>query len=149
MNKLIESAIVLVLVAAITLVGNTIGYKFGLLEALPGMLVLLGICFAGILANRFVWSKLPTVLYVVTLGMVITLPGFPGSETFSAWVGKVNFLALTTPILAYAGVGIGKDINSLKQTGWRIVVVSLVVMASTFIASAGISNVVLKMLGEI
>ena len=75
------------------------------------MLVLLGICFAGILANRFVWSKLPTVLYVVTLGMVITLPGFPGSETFSAWVGKVNFLALTTPILAYAGVGIGKDIN--------------------------------------
>jgi putative effector of murein hydrolase LrgA (UPF0299 family) len=64
-------------------------------------------------------------------------------------VGKVNFLALTTPILAYAGVGIGKDINTLKQTGWRIVVVSLVVMASTFISSAAISNVVLKMLGEI
>ncbi|SKA66977.1 hypothetical protein [Desulfobaculum bizertense] len=149
MNRMVESAIVLVIVAVITLIGNSIGHNFGLLEALPGMAVLFGICLAGIAANRFVFSKLPPVLYIITFGMLVTLPGFPGSEQFAAWVSKVNFLALTTPILAYAGVGIGKDLDALKKTGWRIVVVSLFVMASTFVASAGIAHVVLKVLGEI
>ncbi|WP_462327406.1 hypothetical protein [Desulfobaculum sp.] len=149
MNSIVESAIVLLLVAAITLVGNSIGYDFGIVEAMPGMAVLFGLCLAGILANRFVWKKLPTVLYVITFGMIVTLPGFPGAEAFTAWVSKVNFLALTTPILAYAGVGIGKDLDALKKTGWRIVVVSIFVMAGTYIASAGIAHVVLNALGEI
>ncbi|MFV0420840.1 hypothetical protein [Oleidesulfovibrio sp.] len=148
MSKITESAIVLALVAAITLVGNRIGYGFGIAEALPGMAVLFAICMLGILANRFLF-KLPTVLYVITFGMVLTLPGFPGSATVAAWVSKVNFLALTTPILAYAGVGIGKDLPVLKQTGWRIVVVSLFVMTGTYIGSAAIAHVVLKFLGEI
>lgn len=149
MSKVTESIIVLIIVSMITLVGNTIGYKFGIIEALPGMAVLLGICIAGVLANNFIWKKLPTVLYVVTFGTIITLPGFPFAEQFSAWVGKVNFLALTTPILAYAGIGIGKDLDSLKKTGWRIVVVSIVVMTSTYIFSAGIAQFILKIMGEI
>ncbi len=148
MNKIIESAIVLLIVAAITLVGNRIGYGFGIIEALPGMAVLAGICILGVLAHRYVY-KLPTVLYVITIGMIITMPGFPGNDTVAAWVSKVNFLALTTPILAYAGVGIGKDLPALKKTGWRIVVVSLFVMTGTYVASAGIAHVVLKFLGEI
>lgn len=148
MNKILESTIVLLIVAAITLVGNRIGWGFGIAEALPGMAVLLVICVLGILANTYIY-KLPTVLYVITFGMVVTMPGVPGSETFAAWVSKVNFLALTTPILAYAGVGIGKDLPALKQTGWRIVVVSLFVMAGTYVGSAAIAHVVLKSLGEI
>ena len=62
---------------------------------------------------------------------------------------KVNFLALTTPILAYAGVALGKDLDMLKKTGWRIVVVSFVVFIGTYIGSAVIAQVVLKMIGEI
>lgn len=149
MSKVTESVIVLVIVSAITLVGNWIGYNFTIVEALPGMGVLLGICVLGVLANRFVWSKLPTVLYVVTLGTIITLPGFPGAGYFTAWVSKVNFLTLTTPILAYAGVSIGKDLDSLKKTGWRIVVVSFIVMIATYVFSAGIAEIVLKSMGEI
>ncbi|ABB39826.1 hypothetical protein Dde_3032 [Oleidesulfovibrio alaskensis G20] len=148
MSKITEAAIVLALVGVITLVGNWIGYGFGLAEALPGMATLFVICVLGILANRFIY-KLPTVLYVITIGMIVTLPGFPGSATVAAWVSKVNFLALTTPILAYAGVGIGKDLPALKETGWRIVVVSLFVMAGTYVGSAAIAHVVLKYLGEI
>ncbi|XXJ20593.1 hypothetical protein ACR42D_13860 [Desulfovibrio caledoniensis] len=148
MNKIIESAIVLLIVAVITLVGNRIGYGFGIIEAMPGMAVLVAICVLGVLANKYVY-KLPTVLYVITFGMIITMPGVPGHEAVAAWVSKVNFLALTTPILAYAGIGIGKDLPALQKTGWRIVVVSLFVMAGTYIASAGIAQVVLKSLGEI
>lgn len=148
MNKITESAIVLVIVATITLLGNWIGYGYTLAEALPGMAVLVSICILGVLANKFIYN-LPTVLYVITIGMIITMPGVPGSQLFAGWVSKVNFLALTTPILAYAGVGIGKDLPALKKTGWRIVVVSLFVMTGTYVASAAIAHVALKMLGEI
>lgn len=148
MNKITESAIVLVIVAAITLLGNWIGYGYSLTEALPGMAVLVSICLLGVLANQYIYN-LPTVLYVITFGMIITMPGVPGNALFAAWVSKVNFLALTTPILAYAGVGIGKDLPALKRTGWRIVIVSLFVMTGTYVASAAIAHVVLKMLGEI
>jgi len=148
MNKITESAIVLVIVAAITLLGNWIGYGYSLTEALPGMAVLVSICILGVLANKFIYN-LPTVLYVITFGMIITMPGVPGNALFAGWVSKVNFLALTTPILAYAGVGIGKDLPALKRTGWRIVVVSLFVMTGTYVASAAIAHFVLKMLGEI
>lgn len=148
MNKVTESAIVLLIVGAITLIGNWIGYGFGIMEALPGMAVLVGICILGVLANKYIYN-LPTVLYVITFGMIITMPGVPGHEMFAGWVAKVNFLALTTPILAYAGVGIGKDLPALKKTGWRIVVVSLFVMTGTYVASAAIAHVVLKFLGEI
>ncbi|WP_272701229.1 hypothetical protein [Desulfovibrio sp. Fe33] len=148
MNKITESAIVLVIVAAITLVGNWIGYGFGIIDALPGMAVLVAISLLGILASKYVF-KLPAVLYVITFGMILTMPGVPGNTVIAGWVSKVNFLALTTPILAYAGVGIGKDLPALKATGWRIAVISLFVMAGTYIASAGIAQIILKSLGEI
>lgn len=148
MNKIIEAAIVFLIVAAITLVANRIGYGLGFTQALPGMAVLVGVCVLGVLANRYIY-KLPTVLYVITFGMIITMPGVPGHETFAALVSKVNFLALTTPILAYVGIGIGRDLPALKKIGWRIVVISLFVMTGTYVASAGIAQVVLKFLGEI
>lgn len=149
MNRVTESIIVLMIVTIITLIGNKIGYKFGLIEALPGLGILLAICIAGVLSNNYLFKKLPTVLYVVTFGTIITMPGFPGSQAISQYVGKVHFLALTTPILAYVGVGIGKDLDSLKKTGWRIVIVSLVVMISTYVCSAGIAQAILKFMGEI
>lgn len=149
MSRIVESSIVLLIVSVITLIGNTVGYNFGLVEALPGMAILFGICVAGVVSNKFIWDKLPTVLYVVTYGTILTLKGFPGAEMVSAYVSKVHFLALTTPILAYAGIGIGKDLDSLKKTGWRIVIVSIFVMTSTYIFSAGIAQFILKFMGEI
>ncbi|GKT29738.1 hypothetical protein ADUPG1_001261, partial [Aduncisulcus paluster] len=58
-------------------------------------------------------------------------------------------LALTSPILAYAGVSIGKDLDTFKKSGWRIVIVSIFVMVSTYIGSAAIAQSVLKFMGDI
>ncbi|MFW5499265.1 MULTISPECIES: hypothetical protein [unclassified Maridesulfovibrio] len=148
-QNLIESVAVLVLVSIMVLIGNYVGFNNNMVEALPGMGILLVLCIAGVATNMFVFKKIPSVLFVITYGVIVSLPGFPMSETVNAYVAKVHFLALTTPILAYAGVSIGKDLDTFKKSGWRIVIVSIFVMISTYLGSAAIAQSVLKFMGDI
>lgn len=146
--KLSHSLIVLLITAAITVIGNFAGYGVGVLEALPGILILVAIAFAGILLNKLI-PILPSVAYIVTLSTILTVPGVPGAETIAHYTSKVNFLALATPILAYAGIYTGKNLDALKQTGWRIVVLAIFVMIGTYVGSAVIAEIILRLLGQI
>lgn len=147
--KMREAIIVLLITAAISIVGNYVGYKVNMLEAIPGALILVLISLAGIGLAEIIPLNIPSVAYIVTLSTILTVPGVPGSAIISNYVSKVNFLALTTPILAYAGIYTGKNLDSLKKTGWRIVVVSIFVIIGTYLGSALIAHFILKGLGQI
>jgi hypothetical protein len=144
-----DTLIVLLITAAITLVGNFVGYKINIIEAIPGILILVLISIGGIWLANVIPFKIPAVAYIVTLSTILTVPGVPGSTMIANYVSKVNFLALTTPILAYAGIYTGKSLDSLKKTGWRIVVVSIFVIVGTYLGSAIIAEVILRMMGQI
>lgn len=143
------SAVVLLITAAISIVGNYVGYEVNMIEAIPGALILVLISLAGIALSEIIPLKIPSVAYIVTLSTILTVPGVPGAELISYYVSKVNFLALTTPILAYAGIYTGKNLDTLKKTGWRIGVVSIFVMLGTYLFSALIAQIILSMLGQI
>lgn len=113
--KSFEVFIVLLIVAVMTLIGNLVGAKTPLMSAIPGMAALVAICMAGVFCAKAIPVRIPSVAYIVTIGCILTYPGFPGSAILSAWVKNVNFLALTTPILAYAGISLGKDLGMLKK----------------------------------
>lgn len=147
--KLKESLVVLLITAAISIVGNLVGYQTGVIEALPGMLILVAMAFAGIVLAKLIPVNIPSVAYIVTLSTIMTVPGVPGAATISGYVSKVNFLALATPILAYAGIYTGKNLDSLKKTGWRIVILAIFVMIGTYVGSAIIAHVILRLLGQI
>lgn len=147
--KLLESLYVLILVGALTLVGNMVGPNIGIIDAIPGMVILILIAMAGILAAKYLPGGIPAVAYVVTIGCIVTYPTFPGAVIMSKYIAKVNFLALCTPILAYAGIAIGRDLDALRKMGWRIIVVSCVVFIGTYIGSAMIAEAILKMTGQI
>ncbi|KRT36394.1 MAG: hypothetical protein H5T90_07320 [Acetomicrobium sp.] len=144
-----EVLVVLIIIGIITLVGNFVGANIPMIEAIPGMVFLIAISILGVICSKIIPVKIPAVAYIVTIGCIITIPGFPGSAIFNAWAQKVNFLALATPILAYAGISIGKDLGTLKKTGWRILIVSFVVFIGTYVGSTVIAQVVLKIIGEI
>ena len=152
-----QMTIFLLICAAQVLIGNWVGAKgfavFGaqgaaaqlFTDSIPGILVLLGIVAGGaLIAHVIPWKGLPSVAYIVTLGCIVTIPGFPGAEQLTAWVSKVSFIGLCTPILAYAGLAVGKDIGVLKTQGWRIVLVGLFVFVGTFMGSAAIAELVLR-----
>lgn len=147
--KIKDNAFILVLVGALTLVGNMIGPKHNILEALPGMIILILISLAGILLAKIMPGKIPAVAYVVTLGCILTYPAVPGAAAITKYMAKVDFLALTTPILAYVGISLGKDLDTFKKSGWRIIVVSCFVFTGTYIGSALIAQTILKLLGQI
>ena len=147
--KLKDSLFVLILIGLLSLIGNMIGPKHNILEALPGMLILIGISIAGIALSKVMPGKIPAVAYIVTLACILTYPSFPGAAQMSKYIAKVDFLALTTPILAYVGLSIGKDLDSFKKSGWRLIVVSCIVFVGTYIGSAIIAQFILKALGQI
>ena len=137
------------LTAVMTLVATLVGYKNGIVDSIPGMLILIAICLLGVVMAKFIPGGLPSVAYIVVIGCVVTYPEFPGAKVMNAYIAKVNFLALTTPILAYAGIGIGKDMDAFLKSGWRIFIVACAVFFGTFLGSAIIAEVILKMLGQI
>ncbi|WP_027624353.1 LysO family transporter [Clostridium lundense] len=147
--KIKDSLFILVLIGILSLVGNMIGPKNNIFEAIPGMLILIGISIGGIFLAKIIPGKIPAVAYIVTLGCIVTYPGIPGAEMISKYISKVDFLALTTPILAYVGISIGKDLEAFKKSGWRIVVVSIFVFTGTYLGSAVIAQFILKFLGQI
>ena len=135
--------------AVMSLIANLVGYKNGIIESIPGMLILIAITLAGVVIAKYIPVKIPSVAYIVVIGCIVTYPDFPGAAAINAYIAKVNFLALTTPILAYAGLGIGKELADFRKAGWKLVIVSCVVFIGTFIGSAIIAQGILYMMGQI
>ena len=144
-----ETTLVLLITAVLSLVANALSSNIPFLDAVPGMVILIVISLAGIVAARVLPGGIPAVAYITTLGCILTYPGFPGSEIVIMYMKKVGFLSLCTPILAYAGISIGKDMDAFKKTGWRIVVLACVIFVGTYLGSAIIAEVILKALGQI
>lgn len=139
----------LIIVGAITLVGNLIRPKINPLDALPGMLLLILIVLIGLALTTIVPFKLPSIAFISLVGIVLTYPGVPFSDFVTTAIKRVDFLALTTPVLAYAGIAVGKDIGAFAKLGWRIVVVSILVFIGTYLGSAVVAHVILSLTGQI
>lgn len=147
--KIKDSLYILVIVGAISLVGNLVGTKNSLIGSLPGMLILIGISIGGIILAKVIPGRIPAVAYIVTLACVLSCPGVPGSELIAKYTSKVGFINLTTPILAYVGISIGKDLDTFKKSSWRIILLSCFIFIGTYLGSAIIAQIILKMLGQI
>lgn len=133
----------------LALIGNYVGFKISPIAALPGMFILLVLIIAGEALTRVSPIKLPSIAYVSLLAIIASVPGVPGAEAVVKYADKVQFLALCTPILAYAGISIGKDLNSFKEQGLKMVVVTLLTFIGTFVGSAAIAQFILKLTGVI
>lgn len=145
------NAITLSAIGLITLIGNWIGFGIKPLEALPGMAILVAIAILGWWISTIIPVKIesPTVVWISLLALLLTSPIFPGHEMLTKVTDKVNFMALTTPVLSYAGISLGKDINTFKKLGFRIVIISLLVYTGTFLFATGFAQIVLKLNGTI
>jgi len=131
-----------VIVGAFALCGNWITYKTAPFDinVLGGMGIIVGVTVAGYGLYKATGARVPAVIWVSLVGMVLTFPSFPGAATIAAMTGKINFLALSTPMLAFAGLSIAKDVPAFRRLGWRIVVVSFAANFGTFIGAAIIAQ---------
>ncbi|MRH41113.1 hypothetical protein GH741_00305 [Aquibacillus halophilus] len=144
-----EWTLLLAIFGVVSLLGNWVGYDIMPLEAIPGMIVLVLICLVGLILQKLIPVNIPSVAYVAIVGVLASMPWMPGSEQIVEWTASVNLLALATPILAYAGIAIGRSWTDFVQLGWRSIVVAVCVMLGTFLGSALIAELVLRIQGII
>lgn len=114
------------------------------IEALPGMLIIWLIVFVSVLLSYYVPVYVPTIAYIGTIGMLITIPGVPGATQIVSTVSKVGFMAFVTPIVAFTSLSIAKDIENFVKAGWRIIVAALITLISVYISAAIIAEIVLR-----
>ena len=156
-GKLKSGALIIFIAAVLTAIGNTIqtSVKAGLEpvgfgRSLEGCLVIFGVAMVGYFFSLLPYlKKLSPVFWVGIVGVIMSIPGFPGSAYICRVSDTIQFAALGTPTLAYAGLALGKDIPILKKLSWRIVIVGCAVIAGTFLLAAIISQVTLTMEGII
>lgn len=124
------------------------------LESLPGLLTMILMVIVGCLIQQVLEKAfkfhLPTILYISTISVIASIPGFsPIADFVVTEFNKMGLLPLCTPILAYAGISIGQDMDAFRRQGFAIICVALCTFLGTYIGSAVIAQVILKMTGVI
>ena len=130
-SKIINWILTLCIVGIISIFSNWIGYNVMPLEALPGILALMGVALLGLVLRDIVPLNIPSIAYIGIIGLIITIPGVPGSSHIVEWTEQVDLLSLATPVVAYAGVSIGNSWADFAKLGWKTIVIGIVTVSYT------------------
>lgn len=141
----------LLMVSVIIILTNVIGYKMPVKDSIIGVLLLSAISLIGLTISKFMsrFVKLPSMMYVSLLGLLLVCPVSPVKDIVIGTTTPVAFLAPATALGAFAGISLGKDLKDFAKMGWKLVLITLFVITGTFIFSALVADIVLKMTGAI
>ena len=137
----------LAIFSIITAIGNYVGYKHPIQESLVGMGILSLITLLGVWMERKLPLNISSIIYISVMGIVLAFPTMPTSEFVSYYVSKVEVMAIVTVFLAYVGIGMGKSWNEFKDLGWRAIIITILVIASTYLGSAIVAHIILILTG--
>ena len=138
-------------VSVIIILTNIIGFKMPVKDSIIGVLLLSAISLIGLTISKFMsrFVKLPSMMYVSLLGLLLACPVSPVKDIVVETTTPVAFLAPATALGAFAGISLGKDLKDFTKMGWKLVLITLFVITGTFIFSALVADIVLKMTGAI
>ena len=141
----------LLMVSVVIILTNVIGYKMPVGDSIIGVLLLSAISLVGLTIGNFMsrFVKLPSMIYVSLLGLLLACPVSPVKDIIVETTTPVAFLAPATALGAFAGISLGKDLKEFAKMGWKLVLITLFVITGTFIFSALVADIVLKMTGAI
>ena len=141
----------LLMVSVVIILTNVIGYKMPVGDSIIGVLLLSAIALVGLTISNFMsrFVKLPSMMYVSLLGLLLACPVSPVKDIVIETTTPVAFLAPATALGAFAGISLGQDLKDFAKMGWKLVLITLFVITGTFIFSALVADVVLKITGAI
>lgn len=146
-HGIINWIVLLFIFSVITVIGNYLGYKHPMTDSLVGMAILSLITLIGVWMERYVPLNISSILYISIMGIIIAFPGMPTSDFVLYYVSKVELLSIVTVFLAYVGIGMGKSWDEFKALGWRAIVITVLVIASTYYGAAIVAHIVLVLTG--
>jgi len=126
----------LVFTAALALICDWITHGTTPLVGFPGMAIMVVASLVGDALASATGRRIPAVCWVSLVAMFLTSPLCPWAAQISALSAKNDFLGMVTPMLTFAGLSIAKDLPAFRRLGWRIVLVSFVANAGTFLGAS-------------
>lgn len=150
-QKQYENLLILLWVGGTIIIGSWIGYGIPFSGSCIGVLILIGLTMLGsIVADLVPIKALPPVFWISLLALLFTSPLNPYGEMIATkYLTQINFMAIATPILAYAGLALGKDLKLFKTLSWKIIIVALAVYTGTFVFATLIAQGVMTITGII
>src|SRR5699024_12247592 len=119
--------------------------------ALGGPAMLCGLLLLGLVIGELMTrSRLPVVRDFPVLGWVSlgSRAGCLGWSGFVDAIGAVDFLSLTTPPHAFAGVSVADRLVDLSKTSWKIAITAIFVFIGTYVGSALLAHFGLSVAGS-
>ena len=111
--------LVMSVIGVIILIGQRISVGTSIVTALPGMVMLILAAMAAmIIKDLFPKSIFPAFGFATIIGLLLSMPYSPTSEVFLTNTNNINFMAITTPLLAFAGISVGNK-TSGQGLYWR------------------------------
>jgi len=142
-----EMSVKLAVIALISLGGNFIATGTSPLQALPGMALLLAIVLAGVGTGRCVNIKaIPVIIFISLAGIISTASFVPWSRFTVPLIESVSISSLATPVLCIAGISTADEMKRITSMGIRMCVVAVAVLSGTFICSAVIAEIIIRLL---
>lgn len=121
-------------------------------NTLIGLGVLWAFAMLGIfVSNLFKQLKVPVLADFPILGWVsiVSLVFCLISDFFVVAIGSVDFLSITTPILAFAGISVANSLVDLSKASWKIGIVAVFVFIGTYLGSSVIAQIGLILSGKL
>lgn len=117
---------------------------------IKGYIVLYIGTMIGIILAKYIRIGWPVVLWVSVVLIIASLPWSPTHDFVVALTTPVALLPMGGPILAYAGLSVAQnELKLFKKAGWKMVVVTCLTIVGSFIGSAVVAEVVLRLTGQI
>ena len=139
-----ENMIALAVISLVSLVSNWAGTGLNPIETLPAMLIIYAMVVVGLLLAKFIPIGFPAVAWVSLVSVLLTIPVSPLSAPILAELKNISFLAMVTPVLAYAAMAITKmEVDVFKKSGFKIAAISILVFTGTYVGSVFVADALL------
>lgn len=118
-----------------TAIGNYMGYKHPISESLIGMGILSLIALLGVWMEKYIPLNIPSIIYIVFIGITLALPIMPTSDIVIYYVSEVEIISIITVFLAYVGIGAGNNWDEIKALNWKSIIITMLFISIIYMGS--------------
>lgn len=119
-------------------------------ETFAGLAVLIFFSFVGIIiaelmkkTNIKILADFPILGWVSIVSLIFCLM----SNFFITAISAVDFLSITTPVLAFAGISVANSLGDLSKNSWKYLIVAVFVFVGSYLGRALLAQLGLFIIG--
>lgn len=99
------------------------------------------VVFISLVAKHYLPSSLPAFAYATIIGIIICLPETQLRHFFIDSIGKISFLSCCVPLLAFAGLSVGGQLDELKKMSWKVILIFMIVSTCCFFGASIVAQI--------